>query len=155
MSKFGKKFKEVSNVIKHVLYSFCVGHTVISLIGQPTQVDGTSMRPTLSHCDWVFISYWKYRTEKLKRGDIVAFISHRDPERFVVKRIIALEGDIVKNDKAVPHEVLVPTGKNHTSERNCPNAEFSSVYNFVGALMTLHRAERIEIDLKTLISSLS
>ena len=116
MSKFATKFKEVSNVIKHVLYSFCVGHTVISLFGQPTQVDGTSMRPTLSHCDWVYISYWKFRTEKLKRGDIVAFISHRDPERYVVKRIIALEGDLVRNDK-VPHEVLVPAGKILASQR--------------------------------------
>ena len=82
-------------------------------VGSPANVDGLSMKPALFHTDWVWVNFWALRgstSKSLKRGDVVVFISHRDPDKFIVKRIIALEGDIIKNDKSNHNDLLVPKG---------------------------------------------
>ena len=66
---------------------------------------GRSMAPTLSpeynetgHKDSLLWNKWRAVNE-LKRGDIVHFMSPNKPEEFAVKRVIALEGDVVILDK--------------------------------------------------------
>ena len=75
----------------------------------------TFIRDTRVHTDWVWVNFWALRggstpQQSLKRGDVVVFISHRDPDKFIVKRIIGLEGDIIKNDKSNHNDCLVPKG---------------------------------------------
>jgi inner membrane protease subunit 2 len=78
-----------------------------------TFVSGRSMQPTLSP-DYHLTGaregvFWQkyYPTRDLTRGAIVMFNSPQNPESSAVKRVIALEGDVVVLDpKRRPAEVL-------------------------------------------------
>jgi len=69
-----------------------------------TDITGSSMSPTLSpdyhttkRCDWVL--WWKWMpAQRLRRGDLVHFGSPVNPEDNAVKRVLALEGDVVVLD---------------------------------------------------------
>lgn len=111
----GKKLEFIWKVAKGAFYFACIGNTLVNLTGSPANVDGLSMKPALLHTDWVWVNFWALRggstpQQSLKRGDVVVFISHRDPDKFIVKRIIGLEGDIIKNDKSNHNDCLVPKG---------------------------------------------
>ena len=67
---------------------------------------GRSMAPTLSPTyqetgrrDAVLWSKW-FAPAEIRRGDVVHFMNPLRPEAFAVKRVIALEGDVVVLDKA-------------------------------------------------------
>ncbi|QIX00793.1 hypothetical protein AMS68_006310 [Peltaster fructicola] len=74
-----------------------------------TAVKGESMNPTLSPTfhetgqrDWLVWKKWQ-PTKDLKRGDLALYMSPNDPEKVVVKRVIALSGDRVQlNPKRQP-----------------------------------------------------
>lgn len=95
---------------KYIVISISVANTFFGLIGHVSQVDGKSMNPTLKHSDWVFTNRWSIQRTPLNRGDIVIFISHRDPQKHIIKRIVGLEGDIIQNDKYSCREVVIPRG---------------------------------------------
>lgn len=59
------------------------------------KVQGTSMEPTLSNSDKLYINKLMY---KPKRGDIIVFVPESDPKRPYIKRVIAVEGDTVYID---------------------------------------------------------
>ncbi|PVI01144.1 LexA/Signal peptidase [Periconia macrospinosa] len=65
-------------------------------------VNGSSMAPTLSPSahetgkrDWIFIMHSASAKDSVKRGDIVTFWKPHKPEEISVKRVVAVEGDIV------------------------------------------------------------
>ncbi|KAF8735040.1 hypothetical protein AX14_002854 [Amanita brunnescens Koide BX004] len=81
------------------------------------QITGRSMQPTLNPDSSarkdiaVFDRMSMQRWRPCQRGDIVALRSPFDPTRTLVKRIVAMEGDIVKTRPPCPEpEVSVPTG---------------------------------------------
>jgi len=101
----------VGPTAKYSLIAISVANTFFGLIGSPFyQIDGESMNPTLKDSDWVFANRWSIQRTPLNRGDIVVFISHRDPQRHIIKRIVGLEGDIIRNDKYSSREVVIPRG---------------------------------------------
>ncbi|KAF5369798.1 hypothetical protein D9758_001174 [Tetrapyrgos nigripes] len=80
-------------------------------------VSGRSMQPTLNPDSslWrdvaLFDRYSIYAQRAYTRGDIVALKSPNDPNRTLVKRIIGLEGDVVKTLPPYPDpEVRIPPG---------------------------------------------
>ncbi|KAA8895383.1 peptidase S24/S26A/S26B/S26C [Sphaerosporella brunnea] len=79
------------------------------------KVSGNSMSPAFcpnpTEHDWVLAKHWGAR-ENLERGQVVLYRSPVDPEREVIKRIVALEGDIVRTRLPYPTEfVKVPRGQ--------------------------------------------
>jgi len=100
----------VGPTLKFTLITASIANTFFGFVGYPSQVDGKSMNPTLKDSDWVFTNRWSIRRTPLNRGDIVIFISHRDPQRHIIKRIIGLEDDIIRNDKYSFREVTIPKG---------------------------------------------
>lgn len=56
---------------------------------KPVIVQQTSMYPTLQEKDYLFI----IKTGNYDRGDIVVFNSEAAGEKYLIKRIVALEGD--------------------------------------------------------------
>nr|XP_041569711.1 mitochondrial inner membrane protease subunit 2 isoform X5 [Taeniopygia guttata] len=46
--------------------------------------------------DVVLLNHWSIRNYDVQRGDIVSLVSPRNPEQKIIKRVIALEGDIIK-----------------------------------------------------------
>ena len=88
-------------------------------------VKGPSMSPTLSPAfhetgarDLVLLSKWTLKwNAKLERGQIVGFRPPHNPDKVSIKRIIALEGDIVfpqvrqaPSQRYPEQEVVVPKG---------------------------------------------
>lgn len=101
------------------IYTFCVMSTFANYVGYPAQVYGMSMQPEFNELhvknrlykyssnsllrldlDAVWVSCWNARNFEFQRGDIVVFVSPKDPYEYVIKRIIALEGDMVETNKA-------------------------------------------------------
>ncbi|KAL0637248.1 hypothetical protein Q9L58_003732, partial [Maublancomyces gigas] len=73
-------------------------------------VHGRSMSPTLSR-DLIMVRRWGV-TEGLRRGQVVLYRSPLDPETVAVKRVIALEGDMVKVRGPYPVKIVtIPEGQ--------------------------------------------
>lgn len=86
------------------MFALPVSVTVFDIVGFVSRVEGASMQPTLNpdgpHAgDVVYLNKWACRQFKFNRGDIVSFVSPRDPSECFLKRIIGLEGDVVKKRK--------------------------------------------------------
>jgi len=112
--------------------AICLNDKLIEIVS----VNGPSMLPTLSPTyhetggkDYLLLSKWA-PTRKLKRGDIVSFYTPHKPDMLGIKRVVALEGDLVEVDgrrmakdevaggRSVYHEnmrmkIMVPVPKGH------------------------------------------
>ncbi|KAI9333560.1 peptidase S24/S26A/S26B/S26C [Obelidium mucronatum] len=76
----------------------CVKEFVVSV----SPINGKSMCPTLNpdtlrhdQRDWVLLDKLAVQRERISHGDVVTFTAPHDPELTLVKRVIALEGDVV------------------------------------------------------------
>ncbi|VDO41153.1 unnamed protein product [Haemonchus placei] len=83
-----------------VTSSVCVAMTAFDIVGHPAVVTGASMSPTLEgsdsrwwHRDLVWLSPWGIRSPNI--GDVLTFISPREPDMMHIKRVTGLEGDLV------------------------------------------------------------
>lgn len=83
---------------------------------QPYIIPSASMEPTMVPGDRILVNRLAYRFWAPARGDIVVFAYPRDPSRTFIKRVIALEGEIVElkdnqvyvNDELVKESYLKP-----------------------------------------------
>lgn len=85
--------------VKNIVFGVAIGRTVIDTFGTVARVDGISMQPTFNpnnSSDVVFLSYLPVRYGSVKRGDIIVAISPRNPNETIIKRVVAMEGDVVK-----------------------------------------------------------
>ncbi|MBN2221618.1 MAG: signal peptidase I [Vallitaleaceae bacterium] len=57
----------------------------------PSQVDGSSMNPTLTHGDFLIIDRISKNFDRYERFDVVVF--RHDEEKFYIKRIIGMPGE--------------------------------------------------------------
>jgi len=105
--------------------TFCLGNTFCTVIGYPACVSGASMRPTLNDgvatassdvsllawlrmgVNWVFVNCWEGRRGRVERGDVVVFVSPKDPYDFVIKRLVGVEGDVVVGSDFSRHRPVV------------------------------------------------
>jgi inner membrane protease subunit 2 len=79
-----------------------VAVTLSQAVGNVILVDGTSMQPSLNPDaslgwrDMIFLQKWGFRAGKnLGLGDVVVLRSPEDPDKILVKRIVAIGGDCV------------------------------------------------------------
>ncbi|KAF2154408.1 LexA/Signal peptidase [Myriangium duriaei CBS 260.36] len=86
------------------LYSLALTSYLNDHVLELLSVKGSSMSPTLSPLyhstgqrDYLLLSKWR-PTRFLARGDVVAFWAPHKPRHLVVKRIVGLEGDVVRLD---------------------------------------------------------
>ncbi|KAI0931946.1 hypothetical protein AcW1_000787 [Taiwanofungus camphoratus] len=100
----------------HLVNFACAVHLFAEHVGWISTVDGPSMLPTMSVSgEWIFEKKWIY-PERLRRGDLVTFLSPLDPTRIVCKRIVGLPGDVICVDPTGEHapsteHVVIP--RNH------------------------------------------
>ncbi|XP_075785884.1 mitochondrial inner membrane protease subunit 2 isoform X3 [Pelodiscus sinensis] len=76
--------------------------TFLDRVACVARVEGASMQPSLNPggrqvSDVVLLNHWSIRNYEVQRGDIVSLVSPRNPEQKIIKRVIALEGDIIKS----------------------------------------------------------
>ena len=85
----GKYIKEVLSYVIIIVLVLLFKHYIIS----PIRVDGDSMNPTLENGDIMLLNEIGYRTNGVKRFDIVVIDTEDD---VIIKRVIGLPGDSIK-----------------------------------------------------------
>ena len=50
--------------------------------------------------DWVWVSTWRAANFTFSQGEVVVYVSPKDPYDYLIKRVVALEGDIVSSDRS-------------------------------------------------------
>src|SRR5579863_1086926 len=84
--------------VRDLAFSVLIAVVLIVFIYQPVKVEGTSMQPTLSDKERIFINKFTYKfgLGDIERGDTVVFWFPDDRTKSYIKRVIALPGDRVR-----------------------------------------------------------
>lgn len=98
-----KVMKEMINTLLYLLGVLCLTWLVITFVGQRTEVDGSSMEPTLYDKDNLIVDKISYRFRDPQRFDIIVFPFKYPDENgnttYYIKRIIGLPGETVQIDQ--------------------------------------------------------
>jgi signal peptidase I len=86
--------------VRDLAFSVLIAVILIVFIYQPVKVEGTSMMPTLTDQERIFINKFTYHfgLGSIERGDMVVFWFPLDPSKSYIKRVIGVPGDIVRID---------------------------------------------------------
>ncbi|XP_062514980.1 mitochondrial inner membrane protease subunit 2-like [Corticium candelabrum] len=114
-------------------------------------VCGASMQPTLnpeksarSFRDVVVLNMLrKWRRPVPQRGDIVAYISPRNPRRMIVKRVIGLPGDVIETLDYKEKRVTIPDGHCWVEGDNHGHSEDSNHYGPVALGLIVGHATHV------------
>ncbi len=90
--KFDKDALNVFEVFEAVIGALVVITVLFTFFFRVFDVDGPSMKPTLQHNDKVIVSTVGYEAQ---RGDVVVISEAVDLDEPIVKRVIAVGGDVV------------------------------------------------------------
>src|SRR3982074_65128 len=86
--------------VRDLAFSVLIAVILIVFIYQPVKVEGTSMMPTLTDQERIFINKFTYHFGfgDIERGDMVVFWFPLDPQKSYIKRVIGVPGDSVRID---------------------------------------------------------
>jgi len=84
--------------MRDLAFSVLIAVILIVFIYQPVKVEGTSMMPTLTDQERIFINKFTYHfgLGDIQRGDMVVFWFPLDQSKSYIKRVIAIPGDNVR-----------------------------------------------------------
>jgi signal peptidase I len=113
-STWRRMSREVVDWLRTLMSAAVYATLVVTFIGQVARVEGRSMLPTLEDQDRLIVNKMAYLWEKPRVGDIVMVASPHEPDKMLVKRVIAGPGEIVRsedgrvyrNDVPVPDEFV-------------------------------------------------
>lgn len=97
--KMKEVVKEILSTLLYILAVLAVTYLVITFVGQRTQVQGSSMEPTLSDNDNLIVDKISYRFREPQRYDIIVFPFQYKENTYYIKRIIGLPGETVYIDE--------------------------------------------------------
>jgi signal peptidase I len=97
--------------LRDLTLSVVIAVVAILFLYQPVKVEGTSMMPTLTDQERIFINKFIYRfgLGEIERGDMIVFWFPADPTKSYIKRVIALPGDNIRIERGqvfVNHELI-------------------------------------------------
>ena len=83
---------------------------IVTFVGQVARVDGSSMLPTLHDQDRLIVNKLAYQWHRPQIGDIVMVASPEEPEKMLVKRVVAGPGDVVRSEdgRVYRNDVHIP-----------------------------------------------
>src|SRR5580765_3638637 len=89
--------------LRDLAVSVLLAVILIVFIYQPVKVEGTSMMPSLTDQERIFINKFTYRfgMGSIERGDMVVFWFPLDKTKSYIKRVIGLPGDKVEVDNGM------------------------------------------------------
>src|SRR5205809_5275340 len=95
--------------VRDLAFSVLIAVVLIVFIYQPVKVEGTSMMPSLTDQERIFINKFTYRFGfgSIQRGDMVVFWFPLDKTKSYIKRVIGLPGDKVE----VENGMVIVNGK--------------------------------------------
>ena len=95
----GGTFLGALSWLRDLVFSVLIAVILIVFIYQPVKVEGTSMMPTLSDQERIFINKFTYHyLGNIERGDMVVFKYPLDISKSYIKRVVGLPGDLVRID---------------------------------------------------------
>src|SRR3984893_12838068 len=85
---------------RDLAFSVLIAVILIVFMYQPGKVEGTSMMPTLTDQERIFINKFTYHfgLGDIQRGDMVVFWFPLDPSKSYIKRVIGIPGDRIQID---------------------------------------------------------
>lgn len=94
---------------------------IVTFVAQVARVEGQSMAPTLADEDRLIVNKFAYLVGDPQPGDIVMLASPREPDQWLVKRVIAQPGDVVAiedgqvyvNDSPLADTFVPPEYRSH------------------------------------------
>ena len=110
-----------TKISKYILTSIILVIIITSLILKPIKVQGNSMYPTLKDGDWVLVNRLAFLFSTPKREDIIISSLPRDNRRYIIKRVIGLENEIIEIISGriyINHEILDEPYAKHFSNCN-------------------------------------
>jgi signal peptidase I len=83
---------------RDLIFSVLIAVVMIVFIYQPVKVEGTSMMPTLTNEERIFINKFTYKfgLGSIERGDTVVFWYPQDTTKSYIKRVIGVPGDRIR-----------------------------------------------------------
>lgn len=91
----------VKEILSTSVYLLCVliaTYLIIHYVGQRTEVQGSSMEPTLQDADNLIVDKITYRFSEPQRFDIIVFPFQYEEDTYYIKRIIGMPGERVRID---------------------------------------------------------
>src|SRR6516165_11316999 len=84
--------------VRDLAFSVLIAVILIVFIYQPVKVEGTSMMPTLTDQERIFINKFTYHygLGGVERGDMVVFKYPLDPSKSYIKRVVGIPGDWIQ-----------------------------------------------------------
>jgi signal peptidase I len=84
--------------VRDLAFSVLIAVILIVFIYQPVKVEGTSMMPTLTDQERIFINKFTYHfgLGDIERGDMVVFWFPLDQTKSYIKRVIGVPDDVVR-----------------------------------------------------------
>lgn len=79
-----------------VLTAVIIALIIRWLVVQPFYIPSQSMEPTLKPGDRVLVAKFVYRFTEPSRGEVIVFVAPNGDGRDFIKRIVAVEGDVVQ-----------------------------------------------------------
>jgi signal peptidase I len=114
--------------LRDLVFSVLIAIVLIVFIYQPVKVEGTSMMPTLTDQERIFINKFTYRfgLGSIERGDTVVFWYPQDVSKSYIKRVIGVPGDRIRvdgglvyvNGSALAENYIPPENRDSTSWRD-------------------------------------
>ncbi|MDQ7793741.1 MAG: signal peptidase I [bacterium] len=95
-------------------------------------VFGSSMEPTLSDAERLFVNKMVYRVRAPARGDIIVFRYPRNPDRDFIKRVVAVGGEtleivdgrVLVNDRYLEETHAIISDHAHYPRTEIPSGQF-------------------------------
>lgn len=111
-------WKKLGFWARDLILAVVIALMVILFLYQPVKVEGTSMMPSLTDQERIFINKFVYRLgiDDVQRGDTVVFWHGGDPSKSYIKRVIGLPGDIIEVRAGVVHVNGVPLNEPYVPE---------------------------------------
>jgi signal peptidase I len=86
---------EIRSWLRDLAVALALAMFIVVFLYQPVKVEGTSMAPTISDQERIFINKFVYHFEPIHRGDVVVFWYPLDPSKSFIKRVVGLPGETV------------------------------------------------------------
>jgi signal peptidase I len=87
--------RTIVEIVVIITAAFIIALLVQAFLMKPFTIHQVSMRPTLEEGDRILLNRLSYRFRAEARGDIVVFHSPINVDEDLVKRIVAIENDVV------------------------------------------------------------